>query len=366
MSICIVDFLASVGHHPIYIDAVRDLQNLVGFVGHQKNAPILTSCNKNLTTITTPKEKTTPTERLELLEQYVKTYGHPREFFFLELDQIAFLMIRKCLISGSFSIAGVPVTGIWFRSNFLYREGVLCALRRFALLLAITRWARQTTKLYFLDDELARTIAGLLSEDAKNRWIKEPFRTEPKSIPSDQHPKKHTIIFPGAQAPRKGTFWALDAISTTTESFTNLKVVIAGVIEDVRIHQAIAKLRTQSIEVEVHDKYHEINQYLRLIEQSDIVMLPYFDFGGSSGVLLEAAEYQKPVIATDHGTIGRVVRTHRIGRVFAPGNKTEFVAALAKTVLDLKDLRSQADFNGVLSRCSISDFRKKVSSRDRE
>jgi hypothetical protein len=90
-------------------------------------------------------------------------------------------------------------------------------------------------------------------------------------------------------------------------------------------------------------------------------MLPYCDFGGSSGVLIEAAQYRKPVIATSYGTLGRIVRSSGWGEAYTPGDEADFVSNLSRLINGLEGLESNQGYKGILDRCSSDEFIKKIA-----
>ena len=96
------------------------------------------------------------------------------------------------------------------------------------------------------------------------------------------------------------------------------------------------------------------SEYDAAFKQCSIVMLPYCDFGGSSGVLIEAAQYQKPVIATNYGTLGRIVRSSKWGDTFKAGDLKSFHASVIRTIIHLPV--SNAGFLKILNRCSSKAF----------
>jgi glycosyltransferase involved in cell wall biosynthesis len=61
----------------------------------------------------------------------------------------------------------------------------------------------------------------------------------------------------------------------------------------------------------------------RCFDAADAVLLPYMrGFEGQSEVLFDAASAAIPVIASDSGEVGRMVRHHQLGLTFEPENAT--------------------------------------------
>jgi len=61
---------------------------------------------------------------------------------------------------------------------------------------------------------------------------------------------------------------------------------------------------------------------------SDWVLLPYFGQKESSGVLVNAAAHNRPVLATNYGKIGQSVREHKLGLLFPQGDKQAFAKCI--------------------------------------
>jgi glycosyltransferase involved in cell wall biosynthesis len=68
-----------------------------------------------------------------------------------------------------------------------------------------------------------------------------------------------------------------------------------------------------------------INRYVTVAEEkelfaaSDVVLLPYLNHFGTSGVLSRAMAAGKPVIASNEQLLGRLVREHGLGLLFPSG-----------------------------------------------
>jgi glycosyltransferase involved in cell wall biosynthesis len=68
-------------------------------------------------------------------------------------------------------------------------------------------------------------------------------------------------------------------------------------------------------------------------QAADAVVLPYRrSFLGTSGVLQRAVRAKKPIIATDAGEVGDLVRRHGLGLVVDPENPRQFADAIKQYV----------------------------------
>lgn len=63
--------------------------------------------------------------------------------------------------------------------------------------------------------------------------------------------------------------------------------------------------------------YLSENEYAEYLSACDIVMLPYCKrFDGASGPLVDAVSLRKPVIASNHESLGDIVKKHSLGLLF--------------------------------------------------
>lgn len=353
MSICIVDFQPG-GHHRFYIQQIVDLPCVTAFVGHEDLADLFGERRELMAVTTVNKILPNQSERLKLLKQHLKTHTKPDEFFLMEADQLSKLLL-SCAILSKAAISGIPVGGIWFRSNFFYRKGLVASAKRRISIHLLTAWSRSRQRLFFLDDLLARQVALRCGVDEDFFWCREPYDVDlkPGGLDSSKAEGSVGLLFIGSQAKRKGTAWAIRALVGAQFS-RQITIHIAGVIYDKDIFVAIELARDAGIDVVVDNRFLDSSEYDAAFKQCSIVMLPYCDFGGSSGVLIEAAQYQKPVIAPNYGTLGRIVQSSKWGDTFKAGDLKSFHASVIRTIIHLPV--SNAGFLKILNRCSSKAF----------
>lgn len=84
------------------------------------------------------------------------------------------------------------------------------------------------------------------------------------------------------------------------------------------IHALKQKLKDQ-------DRLFETNQYLsdpacieRFFRSATHIVLPYQNFPGSSGIMMQSLEYGIPVLVPDYGIIGYRVKKHKVGLTYNP------------------------------------------------
>ncbi|HUE36379.1 MAG TPA: glycosyltransferase [Candidatus Acidoferrum sp.] len=81
-----------------------------------------------------------------------------------------------------------------------------------------------------------------------------------------------------------------------------------------------------------------INRYVSAEEEklcfaaSDVVLLPYINHFGSSGVLSRAMAARKPVIVSDEQLLGKMTREHRLGLLFSSGDAKALSASMKQAI----------------------------------
>ena len=118
---------------------------------------------------------------------------------------------------------------------------------------------------------------------------------------------------------RKGLLTLLEAVRRLDPTVArNLALIVAG-RTDAPVAKAASSFARRIAEqrpeawVRFEDRHLAAGEIAALVGRSDLVLVPYQRFVGSSGVLLWAAAAGKPVLAPDYGLLGRLVREHRLG-----------------------------------------------------
>lgn len=80
-------------------------------------------------------------------------------------------------------------------------------------------------------------------------------------------------------------------------------------------------------------RYIAMEDVARYFLAADIIAMPYKS-GSQSGILQMAYSYSKPVIVTDVGSIGEVVRDEQTGLIVPPNDPSAFAEALSRLLDD--------------------------------
>lgn len=258
--------------------------------------------------------------------------GH---ILFLEVDQFIYALITRRL--------PLEVSGVWFRPSYHYssaglmHEGIgqkltgylkeaaarmLCGKRSIARLFVFDPWAAEyaarkfsSSKIQFVPDPLA-------------------FPTASDPCPPPKHQERSTFTIVGSISKRKGILSVLAALNhLCPEEQRKVEIRIVGRTIDCErreLAEAIQKARATTaatvVQVDAFVSDEEID--LEII-RAKVLLLTYQRFIGSSGLLIRAALYGRPVLATRYGLLGGLVKRHNLGLVVDPFSEKELAAAMA-------------------------------------
>lgn len=180
--------------------------------------------------------------------------------------------------------------------------------------------------------------------------------------------KKHRRVFLlfGALDARKGIYQLLDAIALLPpELGQNICLLLVGKInatERVSIRSKIAALcQTAPIQlIECYDFIpgHDVSSYFQL---ADVVLALYQKHVGMSGILLLAAAAGKPVLSSDYGLMGELVRLYQLGLAVDSTDPTAIAKALSACLLELSEtLGDRSQMKVFAEQNSIDRYTSKI------
>ncbi len=116
------------------------------------------------------------------------------------------------------------------------------------------------------------------------------------------------LLTPGFITPHKGVHLVFDAI----DGLNDVEYIVAGSIRtDSRVHKAyLTKIKENApCNVKIIEKFFSKDEFLEIIADSDIVILPYLDVSQSgSGILHLSLGLGKPIIASKIGEFVELLR----------------------------------------------------------
>ena len=165
---------------------------------------------------------------------------------------------------------------------------------------------------------------------------------------------EHTrvILFFGLIKRYKGLEYLLDAFQTIDARCSNVMLLIVGTIanRDPATHQHYTRLLAQCSghrNIKFVNEYVPVNQIADYFNAADLVVLPHVK-ASQSGVLMAAYAAGKPVVVTDSGGLGEVVRNSDSGLVVPPRD-ADAIAEAVITMLDNPDCRRALGVNAKTS-----------------
>ncbi|MBW4538627.1 MAG: glycosyltransferase [Myxacorys chilensis ATA2-1-KO14] len=249
--------------------------------------------------------------------------------------------------------APCPVSGIYFRPTFHYttffgyRSTWKDLIRRWRqkVLLALVLQRSNLKCLFSLDPFAVSHIAKFTS---KTQVLCLPDPITPEKINSGQAIKlKETLKIDNARqiflmfgmlSGRKGIFQVLDAIQQLDpDSCQKICLLLVGSIQPSqksKIQSLILEVsQSRPIQIVVQDDFVPESDVALYYHIADVVLATYQRHVGMSGILLAAAAAQKPVISSDFGLMGELVKRYCLGLAIDSTNPS----AIAQAILEALD-----------------------------
>ncbi|MEC9265310.1 MAG: glycosyltransferase [Pseudomonadota bacterium] len=245
--------------------------------------------------------------------------------FFLSLDHLLAPLALGCGLGKNTSVSGIlfrPTAhydafeggtggaGVWLKQR-IKRDFVVRALRNPAL-----------STLMSLDPYFPDYAQRHLPGGGKVVPIDDPAPTMPALAPKAGGTRKTgrtAFLLFGEITERKGALQLLQALHQAPVSLLRqIEVSIAGRIDsgiEERFYRLLRELEWGRPDAMVHveDRWASDAELADRLTRTDIVLAPYQNFVGSSGVLIRAAQYRKPVICQRFGLLGQLVRDFELG-----------------------------------------------------
>lgn len=145
----------------------------------------------------------------------------------------------------------------------------------------------------------------------------------------------------GTMSRRKGVMEFLSGLEIVFDEHPNLRkkiaIVFAGiVISEFRekFYRKISAIRLQYPDTPlfVFDRFLADREFISLISCSDVICMPYLNFIGTSGILMNAAAHGRPVLASEFGFLGEIVRRYELGETCDESNNAEVAIAIHKLI----------------------------------
>jgi glycosyltransferase involved in cell wall biosynthesis len=272
-------------------------------------------------------------------------------------------------------------SGIYFRPTFHYNafDNVIPSLKT-----KTQRLRNRVTLHRILNHPKLNTLFCLdpfavqkLEQESKSKnivYLPDPVESSVLHLDSDSDLKEQIGIEPGRKSfllfgaldSRKGIYQLLSAIALLPyELCSRLCLVLVGgtnAEEQQKIRGRIAEV-CQSKPLQVIERFefiseHEVAKYFQL---TDYVLATYQNHIGMSGILLLAAAAGKPVLSSDYGLMGELVRRYSLGIAVDTTEPSEISEGLSKCLLTPSDkLGDQNSMKYFVEQNSVEQYTKTI------
>lgn len=139
-----------------------------------------------------------------------------------------------------------------------------------------------------------------------------------------------TILFFGRAAPHKGLEYLVKAQPSITRQVPYARILISAHGEDL---ERCRRMIQDDSRFEIHEGSVPASVMATLFQRSSLVALPYL-CSTSSGVLMTACAFGKPVVATNVSGLSEYVEEGVTGLLVPPANEEELANAVVQLLLD--------------------------------
>lgn len=154
---------------------------------------------------------------------------------------------------------------------------------------------------------------------------------------------KKILLFFGSIRPNKGLDVLLKSLQDVVRQNSDVLLVIAGAMPrgmSFQPYSDIIKELNLSENVKTFIKFIPDEDIDYFLGACDIVVLPYVQFEAQSGVLLRAFTHKKPVVVSDIGAMGEIVRSEKVGIAVPPGSEESLTYAINNILKNPRDYES--------------------------
>lgn len=226
--------------------------------------------------------------------------------------------------------ASCPVAAIYFRPTFHYHRLMQPSLKeRFKAWrkqIVLRRVLHHLDTLLCLDPLAAEYITEVFKPRARIKHLADPVKTYPdadqKAVALRQQleldESRRVLLLFGTLDPRKGIYPLLAAVSLLPANLSRrMCLLLIGPTTESHKNRLAAEVSALQATSEAHIIYRDafipdadVSAYFQL---ADVVLTPYQHHMGMSNVIVRAAAAQRPVLSSDYGLMGEVVRRYRLG-----------------------------------------------------
>ncbi|MBX3010679.1 MAG: glycosyltransferase [Caldilineaceae bacterium] len=165
---------------------------------------------------------------------------------------------------------------------------------------------------------------------------------------------RHLFLLFGVLDSRKGIYQLLDALRLLPDTaLSKLAILFVGPIaqrDTARFSQQCEAVRTAkpAVQLLVWDRYIHEEEIQPFFTLADVILAPYQQHVGMSGIVVRAAAARKPLLAAQYGLMGAIVRQHQLGLTLDTTQPAQIAAGiteyLERSVTDQFDPDAASNF----------------------
>ncbi|GAB3224382.1 hypothetical protein GCM10027423_60190 [Spirosoma arcticum] len=242
-----------------------------------------------------------------------------------------------------------PVAGIFFRPVFHYEDwghGPVNSREKFQewRKRKLIRWTvskRSLQTLFCLDPFVVPTLNRWAGRNVAT-YLPDPVEVYPTTAANAAairqqlgiEPTRQVVLVFGQLDERKGLFTLIEALKRLTPAQqSNWCLLLVGPVDDgiaPALNSSLNTLTTQTaIQLVRHHSFVNEKDIQPYFMVSDLIATLYQRHVGMSAVLVRAATAEKPVLSSDYGLMGQLVRTWNLGQAVDAENSVIVADALA-------------------------------------
>jgi glycosyltransferase involved in cell wall biosynthesis len=270
-----------------------------------------------------------------------------------------------------------PFSGIYFRPTFHYGE---FANHRSSWKKRLQQWREKLLLAKVLSHSQFRTLFCLdpfaveyLQQRGESRVVHlaDPVQVDqvaatPPAMLRETlgiDPGRQVFLFFGALTGRKGTHQLLDAIKKLPDNLCQkLCLLLVGEIkatEEAAVEAKIAALcQSRPVQIVRHYEFVPDSEVPGYFQLADVVLAPYQQHVGMSGILLLAAAAEKPVLSSDYGLMGEMVRQYDLGIVVDSTRSTEIANGITQLLTNQNPVGDRAKMRFFAEQNSAEQYAK--------
>jgi glycosyltransferase involved in cell wall biosynthesis len=263
--------------------------------------------------------------------------------------RLLFLYLETSIYQAAFCpLPRYDTSGLMFRPTFYHRRQGMLLPGLSSRLMFMIKWfaaymlvRRPGIKRVFLLDPLAAEYSMASWHSCKMECVPDPLGPgvsdlRPLGSADRVTERPITMLIAGALHPRKGIHATVNALARSSETTRrSVRLMLIGKpMENCENYALdnVERLKNMNVEVDYDFRFVSDLELDRYIAQSHVVLTPYLGFKSSSGIVIRAAHFGKPVVSTDDGLLGYLVKKHQLGETLDAGNETSFAACLDRIV----------------------------------